>query len=282
MWQSQSVVEALAFVFGLVVGSFLNVCIWRLPQGKSIVRPRSHCPRCQTPLGWRDNLPLLSFALLRGRCRSCRQPVSWMYPVVEALTGSAFWGCYRLYGWSWDALKWVTFSCVLIVLMFTDLRERILPDKVNFFGLVAGLLLSLRAAPDSSLGLRLWTAVPQPLASWSVPLLDALAGALVGGGILWLFAEGYFRLRGREGMGLGDVKMMFMAGAFLGVRPTLLMLLLASLLGTVVGIVVVWGLGKGREYELPFGTFLGIAGLLIVFVWEPLLSTATFRASALP
>ncbi|HEV2385727.1 MAG TPA: prepilin peptidase [Candidatus Acidoferrales bacterium] len=260
------------FAFGLVFGSFLNVCIWRLPRHESLVTPGSHCPKCGAAIGPHDNIPVASYALLRGRCRRCGQRISWVYPLVELVTGGIFAGCYAIFGPSAAAVKWILFCSIMLVLVFTDLRERILPNSVNYSGLAAGLALSLLAAPaDGTAGWLLngWFGLGAP--GRLVGLADAALGAAVAGGLLWLFAEGYFRLRGREGMGLGDVKMMAMAGAFLGVRQAILMLLLGSILGSVAGAIVVWGMRKGTDYELPFGTFLGIAGLAIVFIGGPVL-----------
>jgi len=262
---------ALAFVLGLIVGSFLNVCIWRLPRHESLLWPPSHCPTCGTRLRWRDNIPLISFLMLGGRCRHCRGRIPWFYPAVELLTALAFSGCVERFGVTPEAAKWIVFCCLLIVLSFTDLQHRLLPDRVNFFGLAAGLLFSLVVAPRDGIGSWLLaTAFHHPFPARLTAAADATLGAIVGGGILWLFAEGYFRLRGREGMGLGDVKMMLMAGSFLGVRRTVLMLLIGSLLGTVAGLFAILVLKRGRDYPLPFGTFLGAAGLVIVFLWEPL------------
>jgi len=134
---------AIAFVLGLVVGSFLNVCIWRLPRHESLLWPPSHCPACGVRLLWRDNIPLLSFLLLRGRCRRCGVRIPWFYPVVECLTALAFSACIDRFGLTAEAAKWIVFCCLLIVLSFTDLQRRLLPDRVNFFGLAAGLLFSL-------------------------------------------------------------------------------------------------------------------------------------------
>ncbi len=219
-----------------------------------------------------------------------------MYPIVELLTGLVYWGCYRAFGLRVETLKWAIFSSILIVLAFTDLRDRILPDVVNYTGLALAIALSLATKPAD--GSASWLAAhafgvspPTPLLS----LADALVGAAIGGGVLWLVSELYFRLRHREGMGLGDVKMMLMAGAFLGPRNTFLMILLGSLLGSIIGLVVIgllylagWkknvavrgnrmGLGAiltlrcelVRRYQLPFGTYLGIAGLVVIFLSSP-------------
>jgi leader peptidase (prepilin peptidase)/N-methyltransferase len=174
--------------------------------------------------------------------------------------------CYLVFGLSFEALKWAVFAALLVVLTVTDLRERILPDVVNFTGLGLGLLLSLVTPPvDGSAGWMagrlLGLSPPQPVLS----LADALIGAAAASGLLWIVAEGYFRLRGREGMGLGDVKMMAMAGAFLGVQRAMLTILVGSLLGSLIGSAVIAFRHKGRDFELPFGTFLGAGAILVVF-----------------
>jgi leader peptidase (prepilin peptidase) / N-methyltransferase len=259
-------VAGIIFLFGLVIGSFLNVCILRIPNSKSIVLPPSHCPSCGTPIKPYDNIPVLSWLVLAGRCRKCKVRISAMYPMVELVTGLLFLACYLVFGLNAEALKWAVFAALIIVLTITDLRERILPDKVNFVGLGLGLLLSFFTRPVD--GTATWLAnhvfaYPPPDAVLSFG--DALIGAGVASGLLWLVAEGYFRARGREGMGLGDVKMMAMAGAFLGLQRALLTILAGSLLGSVIGIAVIAIGRKGRDFELPFGTFLGAGAMLVVF-----------------
>jgi len=254
------------FLFGLVIGSFLNVCILRIPIAESVVLPSSHCPSCQTPIKPYDNIPVVSWLILAGRCRRCKVRISAMYPMVELGTGLLFVACYLAFGLTAEALKWAIFAALLIVLTITDLRERILPDKVNFAGLGLGLLMSLFTRPID--GTASWLAnhlfaYPPPEAALSFG--DALIGAGAASGLLWLVAEGYFRARGREGMGLGDVKMMAMAGAFLGLQRALLTILLGSLLGSVIGIAVIAVGRKGRDFELPFGTFLGAGAILVMF-----------------
>lgn len=262
----------MVFLFGLAVGSFLNVCIRRLPQGESVVRPASRCPSCKSPIKAYDNIPLLSFVLLRGKCRECRAPISLLYPAVELLTGLFFLGCYLRFGATAEAGKWALLCAILVVLTITDIRDRILPDAVNFFGLFAGVLFSfVVAVPD---GFAAWLARRwfEMLPSERIlSFADAWLGGMIGGGFLWLVAEGYFRLRGREGMGLGDVKMMAMAGTFLGPQRTLLTIAGGALLGTVVGSLVILLWRKGSDYELPFGTFLGLAALASVFFGPPVL-----------
>ena len=262
----------IIFVFGLIIGSFLNVCILRIPIAESVVLPPSHCPSCGMPIKPYDNIPVVSWLVLAGRCRKCKARISAMYPMVELGTGLLFLACYFVFGIKAEALKWAIFAALLIVLTITDLRERILPDKVNFVGFGLGLLLSLFTRPVD--GTALWLAnhlftYPPPEAALS--FADALIGAGVASGLLWLVAEGYFRARGREGMGLGDVKMMAMAGAFLGLQRALLTILLGSLLGSLIGIAVIAIGRKGRDFELPFGTFLGAGAMLVVFFGSPAL-----------
>ncbi len=196
-----------------------------------------------------------------------------MYPLVELITGLLFLACYLVFGVTFEALKWAVFSAIMIVLVFTDLRERLLPDVVNFTGLALGLALSFFTKPTD--GTALWIAnrlfdfpPPAPVLSFA----DAIFGAAVGSGLLWLVSEAYFRLRGREGMGLGDVKMMLMAGAFLGTKRTLLTILAGSLLGSILGVAVILARRKETDYELPFGTFLGMAALLVVFFGTPVVN----------
>ena len=266
MWHSEIVISVVVFLFGLVIGSFLNVCIRRIPRNQSVALPGSRCPACHAPIKPYDNIPVLSWLLLGARCRNCKTRISALYPAVELLTGLVFLACYLAFGATLEAAKWATFSALLVVLTITDVRERVLPDKVNFTGLGLGLALSFFTRPLD--GTALWLAnrmfdFPPPLPVLS--FTDALLGAATGSGLLWIVAEGYFRVRGREGMGLGDVKMMAMAGAFLGVKRTLLTILAGSLLGSVIGLLLIALAGKGRDYELPFGTFLGSGALLVVF-----------------
>jgi leader peptidase (prepilin peptidase) / N-methyltransferase len=278
MWQIRMVapstlIAIFVFLFGLIIGSFLNVCIVRIPGGKSIVRPGSACPKCGTAIKPYDNIPVLSYLLLGGKCRKCKNPISAMYPLVEFLTAVLFLACFKAFGLTPIALKWAVFSAIMVVLVFTDLRERLLPDVVNYTGLGLGLVLSFFTQPAD--GTAHWLAnrmfefpPPGPVLSFA----DAVFGAAFGSALLWGVSEAYFKLRRREGMGLGDVKMMLMAGAFLGVKRTLLTIFAGSLLGSVLGIVFILARRKGSDYELPFGTFLGMAALLVVFFGTPVVN----------
>ena len=266
MWQIPSVILASALLLGLVIGSFLNVCIVRIPHGESIVRPASHCTGCGRAIRPYDNVPLISWLVLRGRCRVCKKPISWMYPAVELATALLFFACAAVFGPTLEGVKWALLSALIVVLVATDIRERILPDKVNFTGLIFGVLISGFLRPAD--GVAAWLSskmfdFPPPTPVLSVA--DSLLGALVGGGLLWIVAEGYFRLRGREGMGLGDVKMMAMVGAFEGLEGALLAILIGSLLGSVLGLAFIAIFRKDSDYELPFGAFLGAGSLIVVF-----------------
>jgi len=267
------VIVAFAFVLGLVVGSFLNVCILRIPAGESIVRPPSHCPKCGKPIAPYDNVPVLSWLVLRGRCRNCQAPISPLYPVVEFLTGALFAACALAFGATLAWGKWAVFCAVLLVLAVTDLRERILPDKVNLTGGLLGLAWSGVVVLGD--GTSLWLSnrmfdFPPPVRVLSVT--DALLGAAAGAGVLWIFAEGYFRLRGREGMGLGDVKMMAMVGTFVGVKGVLLTIMIGALLGSVLGSIFILFRRAGSDYELPFGLFLAAGALVTMFYGPPVLA----------
>jgi len=288
-------VIAFIFVFGLVIGSFLNVCITRIPEEVSIVAPASRCPRCGTPIKWYDNVPVLGWMWLRAKCRSCGLPISGMYPLVELATGLLFVACYLEFGLTQTMVKWLFFTCLLIVLTITDLRVRMLPDLVNWPGFAAGLFFSAMVPPDDGTAAWLSVSFGLPLPPRVIGLLDGLLGAAFGSFVLWAVAAIYKRVRGREGMGMGDVKMMAMVGAFLGVRGAFMTILLGTLLGTLVGVAIIlvlylvgWqrklaerasrrGLGSvnnlrwtiATQYQLPLGTFLGIAAVAIVYLYGP-------------
>lgn len=288
------------FLFGIVIGSFLNVCITRIPEGLSIVRPASRCPRCQTPIKPYDNIPILSWFFLRGKCRQCSLPISSMYPIIEFLTGIYFVLTYYAFGITLPTFKWLFFGCLLIVLIVTDLLVRLLPDAVNFFGFGLGIAFATRIFPSSFLGIYgLWFRLPNKLPHGVAGIIDSLLGAAFGSLLLLAAAVVYKLVRKRDGMGMGDVKMMLMIGAFLGLRGAFLTILFGTLLGSIIGVgtVVVlylsgWkrdlatraarrGLGKGNanslrlviasQYQFPLGSFLGLAALFVVFLLPRLL-----------
>lgn len=255
-------IEALlAGLFGLLIGSFLNVCIHRLPQDLSVVAPRSSCPACGQIIAWYDNVPLLSYLMLQGRCRHCNARISWRYPVVELLTAACFFHAVLAHGASGAALRVSLLSALLIGLFFTDLEERILPDEMTLGGALAGLLLAwFVPLPEGLTSLLL----PRDWSPNALSLFEAAAASVALAGLLWLVGELYFRLRKREGLGFGDVKLIAMLGAFLGLHGTLLTLVVGSVSGSIFGLALL--ARRGREaatYELPFGSFLAAAGLLL-------------------
>jgi leader peptidase (prepilin peptidase) / N-methyltransferase len=231
-------------LFGLVIGSFLNVVIYRLPRNESLNWPGSHCTACNRPLSWYENLPLLSWLALGGRCRSCRASISPMYPLVELVTGAIFVAGYVVYGVTPLLFVRLAFACALIALFGIDLRHQILPNRITLPGLAVGLVCSLFLPPG-----------------WQ----SAGAGALFGGVFPWLIAEAYLRLRGREGMGMGDFKMLAMAGAFLGWPLIYLVIMLACLLGVVIGGGALLVTRRGAGTRLPFGTFIALAAVIAIF-----------------
>ncbi len=256
----------LAFLAGLLVGSFLNVCIHRWPRDESVVKPRSRCPHCERPIEARDNVPVVSYLLLRGRCRHCAEKILWRYPVVELLNALLWAGLVWRFGLDVFTAKAALFGSMMLVLIFTDIEHYILPDEITLGGLALGLGLSMVLPLPDGLMKFLWTlGGGAPQWRW-LSLSEAAAGALMFGGGLWVLRELYYRMRGIDGLGLGDVKMAAMMGAFWGVGHTLLILLLGSLGGALVGMIVVLIGGKKWNYEMPFGSYLGAAAL-VVTVW---------------
>jgi leader peptidase (prepilin peptidase)/N-methyltransferase len=256
-------IQFFAFLFGLIIGSFLNVVIHRVPRGESIVTPRSHCPSCNHQIPWYENVPLVSYLALRGRCRQCGIRISFRYFVVESLTGVAFALLAAVFGAGLLFAKYAVFAALMIALMVIDLDARLLPDVITFPGMAAGLAFSLIVeVNDGSMRLlaRLFQYPDAPALLLSPA--DALLGGLFGAGLLWFLREAFWRLRHREGLGFGDVKLMALVGFFLGLKLTMLTILLGSLAGSVIGGGYMLLSGKDRKYELPFGTFLGAMALL--------------------
>ena len=237
-------------LLGLLVGSFLNVCIHRLPRDVSIAFPASHCPSCEAPLRWYHNVPVLSWLALHGRCGFCRAPIHWRYPVVELLN-AALWAVHPLV-FPLDGLLAVriAFASALLVLFFTDLDCRILPNEITLGGTAAGLLAAVFLPPG---------------------LVASAVGVLLGGGVLWGIGATYERLRGVEGMGMGDVKMLAMIGAVLGWPLMLLTLVWSSLAGGLLGAILLARSADARTTALPFGAFLAPAALAASLVGQPVL-----------
>jgi len=284
------------FLLGLAFGSFLNVCIYRLPLGLSVVKPRSLCPRCQRPIAFFDNIPVLSWLILGGRCRQCKAAISVRYLFIELLTGGVFLACYWHFGLTLATLKYCVFGFLLLGLIFTDAETKLLPDKLTLPGLVVGMLFSLFVPVNDLASQFLPAAVNLPFGSDLVaPLmsaLDALLGAAVGAGFIYGAGAIYLRWRGMEGMGFGDVKLMAMVGAFVGIKLTVFTIFTASLVGSLFGVgtvLLVWvkrthrfmrslanaqaARRRGwqsaqmvyRFYQMPFGVFLGSMALVAFF-----------------
>ena len=239
------VLLAGAFLLGAVIGSFLNVCIYRIPAGESVVAPRSRCPHCQTTIRWFHNLPIVSWLWLKGRCAYCAAPFSARYPLVEALTGLLFaLFLYRFGLHPATPVAWLLVA-LLVTISFIDLDHQIIPDVISLPGIPLGFLCSFAL----------------PWVSWQSSLL----GILLGGGILLAIALGYECLTGQEGMGLGDVKLLAMLGAFLGAAAVLPIIFLASILGTLIGVPLMIVTRAGRKLAIPFGPFLAAAALVYLY-----------------
>jgi leader peptidase (prepilin peptidase) / N-methyltransferase len=254
----------LALLFGLLIGSFLNVCIHRWPRGRSVVRPRSHCVRCRKIIAWYDNIPVVSYVLLGGKCRHCGKRISPRYPTVELLTGLLWFFFVWKGGLSVASIKMCVFSAMQVALLFTDLEKRILPDELTLGGTLVGLAFAPFAPlyDESSMGL-LWLAGIE-LNGSMLSLAQAAIGAAVPAFFLWGGGWLYLKIRKREGLGFGDVKLMVMIGAFLGLQSTLATLLAGSIAGSVISLLYIWIAKKdASEYQLPFGTFLGAAAIAV-------------------
>ncbi len=258
--------SVLGFLAGLLIGSFLNVCIFRLPRDLSVVRPRSFCPACEQTIAWYDNIPVVSFILLRGRCRRCNEPISIRYPLVELVTAVLFSGALYHYGVSLPALKFCAFSAIIVTLVAADLEERILPDEFTLGGVVLGLILAWFAPLNIALAYLL---APNSRNTHLLSVIEAALGAIVAAGAIWLVGELYYRLRKREGLGFGDVKMVAMIGAFMGLQGALLTLIAGSILGGIGGLIYIFLTGKNAStYQLPFGAFLGVSAMAIAVFGE--------------
>ena len=237
--------QLFSFLLGLSLGSFLNVCIYRIPLKKSIVHPRSSCPHCGEPIRFYDNIPLLSYLFLMGKCRQCDHRISLRYPIVELLTGLLSLVLFTIYGISFQYLLSLLFAATLVTISFIDLDHRIIPDILSLPGVAAGWAVSFFP--------------------WGVYWIDSLIGTLAGGGSLYLVAVLYEKMTGREGMGGGDIKLLAMIGAWMGWQALPLIVLIASLTGAVIGMVFILFSGKGYRFRIPFGPFLSLGALLYLF-----------------
>ena len=285
------------FALGLAFGSFLNVCIYRMPRDLSVVRPGSTCPTCKKPIALYDNIPILSWLILLGRCRQCKTGISPRYLLVEFMTGALFLGCYAYFGWTLATLKYCSFGFLLLGLIFTDAETQLLPDKMTLPGLALGLIFSLVVPVNDLVSQMLPGVMSIPVSSdvsWHLlSFLDALLGAALGASFIYGAGAIYLRARGVEGMGFGDVKLMAMVGAFLGMKLTVFTLFTASIAGSVFGlstVLVVWfkrtrrrmhrqhetgrearrrAWGSAaialRRHQMPFGVFLGGMAMVAFF-----------------
>jgi leader peptidase (prepilin peptidase)/N-methyltransferase len=238
-------------LFGLCVGSFLNVCIHRLPLKLSVVSPGSRCPSCGYELRWYDNVPVLSYVMLRARCRSCSQPISLQYPLIEVITAIVFLAHWYAFGPTPLFAARLVFGCALIVLFMIDLEHQILPDVVTLPGIVIGVVSSLFLPPG---------------------LVESLIGVLLGGGLLWAIAEAWFRLRKVDAMGFGDVKMLAMVGAWLGWKMVVLTFVLSSMMGGLVGVVLIASRRADMATRVPFGTMLAVAAMIASLYGGPIVA----------
>jgi len=243
--------EILIILMGLIIGSFLNVVIHRLPLGQSIVKPGSHCPRCQRPIPFYDNIPVVSYLLLGGKCRGCRQPISPRYPLVEMLTGLCFWLSYLTFGPSLHTAFTILFLCLLIALAFIDLQHMILPDSLT----LGGALVFLGYA------------FVHPWISAQDAILSALTAAALFAGLYFF----YLKVRKIEGLGFGDIKMMLLLGLFLGHRMLIVAILVASFSGLLAGFFFILFKKKDLKFALPFGTFLSLGSMIAVFWGDSIL-----------
>jgi leader peptidase (prepilin peptidase)/N-methyltransferase len=244
------ILNAIVFIFGAAVGSFLNVCIFRLPDNKSIIKPASHCPKCLKPLRFYDNIPFISFILLRGKCRDCGENISWRYPLVELLTGLLTVMLFMKFGFTVEFFVFFLFVAVLIVITFIDLDHQIIPDILTLPGIPLFFLAAVFFV--------------------KVPWLEALLGLIVGGGTLLVIALAYEFIAKREGMGGGDIKLLAMIGGFLGWKSLLFVLLCSSLLGALVGLSLIIVKKQDMKYAVPFGPFLAAAVVAYIFWGEQL------------
>lgn len=234
------------FILGLIVGSFSNVCIYRIPRNKSIIYPASHCPKCRSKIKTVDNIPLLSFFLLKGRCRNCKSKISIQYPVVELLTGLIYLIIYLVYGLSIQSLIYIILSSALIIIAFIDLNEQIVPDVISLPGIVIGFIISFFVS--------------------YISYMNSALGVLVGGGIILIIGLAGSVIFKKEAMGGGDVKLAAMIGAFLGWRYIIISLFLGFFLGALAGIFLILSKIKSREDAIPFGPFI-VLGSFITLLW---------------
>ena len=275
MSENSALLYVFAFIFGSVVGSFLNVCIHRLPREESIVFPPSHCPSCGKAIRFYHNIPIFGYLSLRGKCADCGSRISPVYPLVEVLAGVMAAAVLAKFGLTIEAAFYLALIYALIVITFIDLEHMIIPNVITIPGILVGLVFGALAT-DWGASRALMERVGYDLGGFlillnEVPFLDSVFGLLIGGGVLYIIAFLYVALRKREGMGMGDVKLLAMLGAFLGWEGVVFIMLVSSVLGTAAGLLVIFRKKGDLKYALPFGPFLSIAAVIYIF-------TGGFRA----
>ena len=251
--------ELIALIFGLPVGSFLNVCIYRLPRSKSIVNPPSHCPQCDKKIEWYDNIPLISYILLKGKCRNCKMPISPRYFLVELLTGLMFFFLMFKFGLSLNFFIFVIFTCILIIVTFIDFEHYLIPDVLVLPGLILGLAVSVK---NNLLATNtLFSNFSYPLSAF----LNSFTGACLGFLsllVVGLIGEALFK---KEAMGGGDLKLLAMMGAFLGWKNVFLTIFISSFAGSIIGLALIILKKKGRKDYVPYGPYLALGGIISIF-----------------
>jgi len=255
------------FIFGLLFGSFLNVCIYRLPRDESIAFPPSHCTNCSTPIKFYQNIPVISYLLLGGKCSSCKEPISVIYPAVELFTAVLVTLLFYKYGVTFETFVYVILTLSLIVISFIDLEHFIIPNVITLPGIIIGLAYNLlitdwgfflKIIPGLDFG-NIFYIAPR------IPALNSFFGIIIGGGTLLLIAYLYKIIRKREGMGMGDVKLLAMLGAFLGINGVFFIILVSSLVGSVIGITLILIQRGNMKLVLPYGPFISFAAVLFLF-----------------
>ncbi|HLE41094.1 MAG TPA: prepilin peptidase [Nitrospirota bacterium] len=266
-------ITVVVLLFGLIVGSFLNVCIVRLPRGRSIVSPPSHCPLCKKSLKFYDNIPVISFLILRGRCRSCGEPISWRYPAVELLNGLLYVWTVSEFGIGWETFLVMAFCSALIVITFIDYDHQIIPDVITLPGMLAGLMLApfVMSALADPLPFHLGGLLPHA-GPYLTGFLNSFIGLLFGATPLFAIGWLWEKLRNIEAMGGGDVKLMGMVGSFLGWKGALLTIMLGALAGSVVGITLILLHRHKMDKVIPFGPFLAVGAVMTLFYGYDIIS----------
>lgn len=250
MLENQTYIQTVAFIMGAMIGSFANVVIYRLPLSLNLVSPRSHCAKCKTPIAWFENIPMVSFLFLRGRCRYCGISIGWIHPLIELTIGLLAMACVIRFGVTFQTFFFFTLLTALLIASMIDLEHRIIPDSISMGGAIVGFLVAV---------IFQWADKP-----WHISGIDSMIGLVVGGGFLWSIAWGYEKLTGREGMGFGDVKLVALFGAISGWQGALVSIFIGSVLGSIVGLVMIGFMRGSRRSAIPFGPYLCFGFFLVI------------------